>query len=70
MGGVPKKEHLDELLDAALACTFPASDPISALHATRRAPGEKGEEEPEEQHVCEDAVDEPREDEGRRRRPR
>jgi hypothetical protein len=27
--GKSHKEHLDRLLDEALACTFPASDPIS-----------------------------------------
>ena len=31
MGGLPEKEHLNELLDAALAGTFPASDPTSSF---------------------------------------
>jgi hypothetical protein len=43
------KQHIDELLDAALAGTFPASDPVSALHATRVPPGQKGEEKADEQ---------------------
>jgi hypothetical protein len=29
--GEPKKRELEEELDAALACTFPASDPIGCL---------------------------------------
>jgi hypothetical protein len=35
------QRHIDELLDAALADTFPASDPVSGLTAsapTRRPP--------------------------------
>jgi hypothetical protein len=70
MAGLPKKDHLDELLDEALAATFPASDPVSALHATRRPPGEKGEQQAEQQDVGKHAVDEPGGNEGRRRRPR
>ena len=47
MGNMPKsaqdpavnrpadKIHLDELLDAALAGTFPASDPVAGLSADR-----------------------------------
>jgi hypothetical protein len=64
------KQHIDELLDAALAGTFPASDPVSALHATRRPPGSEGEEETDEQDVGQQAVEEPGRDEGRGRRPR
>lgn len=70
MGVKPKKEHIDELLDAALADTFPASDPVSGLHATRRPPGEEGEEETEEQDVRQDGVDEPGGNKRRRRRAR
>lgn len=36
--------HIDDLLDAALADTFPASDPVSGLTASapaRRPPGDK-----------------------------
>jgi hypothetical protein len=29
--GEPRKRSLEEELDAALACTFPASDPIGCL---------------------------------------
>jgi hypothetical protein len=29
--GAAKNRSLDEMLDAALACTFPASDPIGCL---------------------------------------
>jgi hypothetical protein len=29
--GEPRKRDLEEELDAALACTFPASDPIGCL---------------------------------------
>jgi hypothetical protein len=45
MNGKPKKRddrHLDDLLDEALAGTFPASDPVSALHADRKAPPSAG----------------------------
>jgi hypothetical protein len=45
MNGKPKKRdeaHLDDLLDEALAGTFPASDPVSALHAEGRAPASAG----------------------------
>ena len=62
------KQHIDELLDAALAGTFPASDPVSALHATRRAPGQEREPEAGEEQVGEKAVDEPGRDEGRQGR--
>jgi hypothetical protein len=31
MGGLPDKDHLDDLLDSALAETFPASDPTSSF---------------------------------------
>ena len=31
--GEPRKRDVDEQLDAALACTFPASDPIGCLAA-------------------------------------
>ena len=45
MNGKPKKPedaHLDDLLDEALAGTFPASDPVSALHAEGKAPASAG----------------------------
>jgi len=45
MNGKPKKPddaHLDDLLDEALAGTFPASDPVSALYAEREAPASAG----------------------------
>jgi hypothetical protein len=45
MNGKPKKpeeSHLDDLLDEALAGTFPASDPVSALYAEREAPPSAG----------------------------
>jgi hypothetical protein len=29
--GEPRQRNLDEALDAALACTFPASDPVGCL---------------------------------------
>jgi hypothetical protein len=29
--GEPRKRELEEELDAALACTFPASDPVGCL---------------------------------------
>ena len=29
--GMARKRHMDEQLDAALACTFPASDPVGCL---------------------------------------
>jgi hypothetical protein len=29
--GEARQRHIDEQLDAALACTFPASDPIGCL---------------------------------------
>ena len=59
------KQHIDELLDAALAGTFPASDPVSALHATSRPPGKERMEEPDQEAVGEEAVGEPGEDERR-----
>ena len=55
------KHHLDELLDAALAGTFPASDPTSSFVSERErpasgkapaqggAPGDEREEEPDQQ---------------------
>ena len=33
--GAPQSRDLDEELDAALACTFPASDPIGCLRGCR-----------------------------------
>jgi hypothetical protein len=55
----PERAHLEELLDEALAGTFPASDPVSALSADREAPPSAGtaggpasderEQEPDEQ---------------------
>jgi hypothetical protein len=45
MNGKPKKleeGHLDDLLDEALAGTFPASDPVSGLYAEREAPSSAG----------------------------
>jgi hypothetical protein len=39
------QQHIDDLLDAALADTFPASDPVSGLTASapvRRPPRDKG----------------------------
>ncbi|HUG04026.1 MAG TPA: hypothetical protein VML92_06335 [Steroidobacteraceae bacterium] len=39
------QQHVDDLLDAALADTFPASDPVSGLTAStpvRRPPRDKG----------------------------
>ena len=35
MGGLPEKDHLNDLLDAALAGTFPASDPTSSFVSER-----------------------------------
>ena len=35
---MPERSHLDDLLDAALAATFPASDPVSTLVCERKAP--------------------------------
>jgi hypothetical protein len=35
---MPERSHLDDLLDAALAATFPASDPVSTLVSERKAP--------------------------------
>ncbi len=29
--GAPRQRDIDEALDAALACTFPASDPVGCL---------------------------------------
>jgi hypothetical protein len=34
----PDKSHLDDLLDAALAGTFPASDPVSGLVSDETSP--------------------------------
>ena len=78
MNGKPKKQdeaHLDDLLDDALAGTFPASDPVSALHAERKAPpsagtsgrpaGDAGEQQSDQEDVREDSVDQPGHDEGR-----
>lgn len=65
MSRPPDKTHIDELLDAALACTFPASDPVSGLHATRRPPRNEGEQQPDQEDVREQPVDEPGRDEGR-----
>ncbi|MEX1994399.1 MAG: hypothetical protein WD929_07035 [Steroidobacteraceae bacterium] len=42
----PVPAHVDDLLDAALADTFPASDPVSGLTASapiRRPAGDEGE---------------------------
>ncbi len=64
------KAHLDELLDAALAGTFPASDPVSGLHATGGPAGGECQHEPDQENVRKHAVDEPRQDERRRRRTR
>ena len=66
MGGM-QKDHLDELLDAALAGTFPASDPVSSLSAPRRRPaGDEGEKQADEQDVGQQAVDKPGSDKRRR----
>lgn len=77
MQRLPDKRHLEELLDAALAGTFPASDPVSSFvserepptleepAAQRRPAGGESEEQPDEQDVGEQAVDEPGRDEGR-----
>jgi hypothetical protein len=35
---MPERSHLDDLLDAALAATFPASDPVSTLVSETKAP--------------------------------
>jgi hypothetical protein len=32
--GEAKLRHMEEMLDAALACTFPASDPIGCLRVS------------------------------------
>ena len=77
MQRLPDKHHLEELLDAALAGTFPASDPVSSFVSEREPPpleqsaaerrparGES-EEQPDEQNVRQQAVDEPGRDEGR-----
>ncbi len=65
MGGLPK-DHLDELLDAALAGTFPASDPVSSLGSARRRPArDEGEKQANEKDVGQQAVDKPGHDERR-----
>jgi hypothetical protein len=38
MGQLPDSDHLDDLLDAALAGTFPASDPTSSFVCERERP--------------------------------
>ena len=38
MGKLPESDHLDDLLDAALAGTFPASDPTSSFVCERERP--------------------------------
>lgn len=63
--------HLEDLLDAALAGTFPASDPVSGLLPSapaRRPARDEREQQADQQQVGEDAVDEPGGDERRRRR--
>ena len=66
MGGCRDKEHLEDLLDKALAGTFPASDPVSSLGSTRRGPaGDEGKKQANEKDVSQQAVDEPGHDEGR-----
>jgi hypothetical protein len=40
--GCPQSRDLEEELDAALACTFPASDPISRLRGSRDEPWTPG----------------------------
>jgi hypothetical protein len=35
---MPERNHLDDLLDAALAATFPASDPVSTLACETKDP--------------------------------
>jgi hypothetical protein len=35
---MPERNHLDDLLDAALAATFPASDPVSTLVCETKDP--------------------------------
>ena len=42
VGGLPEKEHLNDLLDAALAGTFPASDPTSSFVCERERPASVG----------------------------
>ena len=42
VGKLPEKEHLDDLLDAALAGTFPASDPTSSFVCERERPPSGG----------------------------
>jgi hypothetical protein len=63
MARQPEKDHLDDMLDAALAGTFPASDPTSsfvfererpalAQHASQgAAPGDERKENSDWQHV-------------------
>ena len=41
MGRLPDKDHLDDLLDSALAGTFPASDPTSSFVCERESPQRK-----------------------------
>lgn len=68
----PPSRHVEDLLDAALAGTFPASDPVSSLFADdppRRPARDEGEQQADEQEVRQDSVDEPGGNEGRRRRP-
>jgi hypothetical protein len=38
VGKLPEKDHLDDLLDDALAGTFPASDPTSSFVCERERP--------------------------------
>ncbi len=66
MNGSRDKEHLDDLLDKALAGTFPASDPVSSLGSSRRGPtGDESEKQANEKDVDKQAVDEPGHDERR-----
>ena len=39
--GVPATRDPDEELDAALACTFPASDPVSCVRPNADCPPER-----------------------------
>ena len=54
---MPDRGHLDELLDQALAGTFPASDPVSTLACVGEAPSALPAAEDEEQGARGDRAD-------------
>ena len=42
--GEARRRHVEEMLDAALACTFPASDPVGCIRVPDPDPPEDGPE--------------------------